>query len=576
MRPLLQDLPELPCDFEALRDLAELDEVQALERLLPLARLELPEVGELAVRLVASARHHRYPAFNDFLATWRLSSEEGRALLTLAETLLRIPDKESANRLINDLVSRGNWQRDQAPASTLVHVAGLGLRLGKRFIQEEEQLKGTWHALLLKMGDAVFRRAIEAGLQLLAGQFVLGEDMGQALARRKAGLRYSFDRLGEAAQTADDTRRFFQAYRDAIEALAGQGEERPLLARDGISIKLSALHPRVEYAQWDRLQRELLPRLRTLAEVAFEAGIPITLDAEESERLELTLAIYSEMARLPALRHWGGLGLAVQAYQKRAPAVLDLLARIAGEFRHPVPVRLVKGAYWDSEIKRAQQLGLAGYPVYTRKAHTDLAYLACAHKMLANHEVFFPQFATHNAHTLAWLEACARHYGADYEVQKLVGMGDAVHAAFQEATGRPLRVYAPVGTFHTLLPYLVRRLLENGSSQSFVNQLIDRSISDETLVQDPLARLATPPTPHPRLPSPRGIFADRPNSPGIDPADVRALMALKNHLPKFPPVTATSLVAADHSLDVPAEKRFNPAFPGVEIGTRRQGLDGGL
>ncbi|MCD6060042.1 MAG: hypothetical protein K0S16_353 [Moraxellaceae bacterium] len=568
MNPLLQDLPELPCDFHAMRTLASLDEAQALEKLLPQASLDDPAVGELALRVVTTARTHRSPAFNEFLATWKLSSEEGRALLTLAEALLRIPDRESANRLINDLVVRGDWTTGLQGSPLPVQLAGFGLTFSKRFIQEES-LSGTWRALVLKMGDALFRRAIEAGLQFLAGQFVLGEDMVQALVRRKPGLRYSFDRLGEAAQTADDTRRYFQDYRNAIETLAGQGEDLPLLARDGISIKLSALHPRFEYAQWDRLVRELLPRLRTLAELATEAGIPITLDAEESERLELTVAIYSEMARLPALRRWGGLGLAVQAYQKRAPAVLELLGRIAGEFRHPVPVRLVKGAYWDTEIKRAQFQGLADYPVYTRKAHSDIAYLACARKLLANREAFFPQFATHNAHTLAWIETCAQQQGADYEVQKLVGMGDAVHAAFHEATQRPLRVYAPVGAFQTLLPYLVRRLLENGSSQSFVNQLTDKSIPAEALVQDPLAKVGHPVTPHPQIPAPLHILPDRLLAPGFTPADAATLQVLRQHLPKFAPIEATSLTEAEHGIDVVVERRCSPAHADKVIGTLR-------
>ncbi|HEX4869888.1 MAG TPA: bifunctional proline dehydrogenase/L-glutamate gamma-semialdehyde dehydrogenase PutA [Moraxellaceae bacterium] len=569
MTPLLQDLPEFPYDFSGLRELAALDEATALERLLALARQDAPGTPELALRLVEAARRQGAPAFNDFLATWRLSTEEGRALLTLAEALLRIPDRESANQLINDLIQKGEWGGVRADGSALVRAAALGLTVSKRFIQEESRLSGAWHALLLRLGDAVFRRAISAALYFLAGQFLLGEDMPQALARRRGDRRYSFDRLGEAAQTFEDTERYLTAYREAIAALAGQPEDRPLLARDGISIKLSALHPRFEFAQWDRLAKELLPRLRTLAELAAEAGIPITLDAEEAERLEITLALYSEMARLPALRHWGGLGLAVQAYQKRAPAVLDLLGRIAGEFRHPVPVRLVKGAYWDTEIKRAQQLGLAHYPVYTRKRHTDLSFLACARLLLRHTDRFYPQLATHNAHTLAWVETCAQTLGAEYEVQKLAGMGDTVHDAFQAATGRPVRVYAPVGRFDTLLPYLVRRMLENGSSQSFVNRLADRALAPETLVEDPLAGIDMPPTAHPRLPPPRQIFADRPLAPGFDPADAMALQSLAQHLPRFPPVAATSLVAATHGIDIAVEPRRGPAQPGTVIGSLR-------
>lgn len=568
--PVLQDLPELPCDFQALRGLTGQEEGALLQPLMAALREHGPAeliVAPLATRLVEEARSRRSSTFNDFLATWRLSSDEGRALLTLAEALLRIPDAATAHHLINDQLTRGNWRGVPREGGLLVHLAGLGMAAGKRFIKEEESLSGRWHQLLLKMGDSVLNRALQAALQFMARQFVQGEDMRSALSQRQTGLRYSFDRLGEAAQTGEDARRYTDAYREAIEALANQAEDKPLLERDGISIKLSALHPRFEYAQWRRLEKELLPRLRTLSDIAAQAGVPITLDAEESERLEISLAIFSEMSRMPALRHWGGLGLAVQAYQKRAPAVLDFLGRIAAEFRHPIPVRLVKGAYWDTEIKRAQQLGLGGYPVYTRKVHTDIAYLACAQRMLMHKGEFWPQFATHNAHTLAWLEACAQKQHSDYEVQKLVGMGDAVHEAFHQETGRPLRVYAPVGSFQTLLPYLVRRLLENGSSQSFVNQLADPEFSTADLVCNPLGQVEEPPKPHPRLPSPLQIFGNRPNSPGFHPADAQRLDVLKMHLPKFGSVPATALVAGLNKPATTGEKRLNPANPDDSPGT---------
>ncbi|MDQ8037832.1 MAG: proline dehydrogenase family protein, partial [Pedobacter sp.] len=568
--PVLQDLPELPCDFQALRGLTGQEEGALLQPLMASLREHGPDeliVTPLASRLVEAARSQRSSTFNDFLSTWRLSSEEGRALLTLAEALLRIPDKATAHHLINDQLTRGNWLGVPRQSGLMVHLAGLGMAAGKRFIKDEEALSGRWHQLLLKMGDGVLNRALQAALQFMANQFVQGEDMKSALAKRQNGLRYSFDRLGEAAQTGEDARLYTEAYREAIEALANQPADKPLLERDGISIKLSALHPRFEYAQWRRLEKELLPRLRLLSDIAAQAGVPITLDAEESERLEIGLAIFSEMSRMPALRHWGGLGLAVQAYQKRAPAVLDFLGRIAAEFRHPVPVRLVKGAYWDAEIKRAQQLGLAGYPVYTRKVHTDIAYLACAQRMLAHKGEFWPQFATHNAHTLAWLEACAQKQRSDFEVQKLVGMGDAVHEAFHKETGRPLRLYAPVGSFQTLLPYLVRRLLENGSSQSFVNQLADTEFSTADLICNPLSQVEEPPTPHPRLPSPLQIFGSRPNSPGFHPADAQKLDVLKMHLPKFGAVPATALVAGLNKTSTRGEKRFNPGNADDSPGT---------
>lgn len=539
---LLPDLPDFPldfsCDFSSLRTLDRLPETRALESLLADARqdnLHANETVSRARRLILSARAHPATAFTEFLTTWRLTTEEGRTLMALAEALLRIPDTTSADRLVNDLLSRADWTAALKQASLRVKTAGWGLALGARFIREED-LPGRGHQLLLKLGDAVFRPALAAGLRLMAGQFVLGETMADAITHRQQGLRYSFDCLGEAAQTAEDAERYIVAYHCAIDALTGQDKALPLLARDGISIKLSALHPRYEYAQWSRVHPELLWRLRQLLRAAADANIPVTLDAEESERLEIGLMLFAEALRTPGLSDWHGLGLAVQAYQKRAPAVLEWLQSVAQEAKHPIPVRLVKGAYWDSEIKRAQQLGLAHYPVYTRKRHTDVAYLACAKRMLNAPHAFFPQFGTHNAHTLAWLETTARALNAPYELQRLGGMGENVHTAFTEAYARPLRLYAPVGHFNTLLPYLVRRLLENGSSQSFVNQLADPDISETVLAQDPVEKLDTEGLhPHPDLPPPQAIFADRPNSPGFHLADADALLQLQKTLEEKSP-----------------------------------------
>jgi len=545
---LLPDLPDFSCDFRKLRDLDQLPETRVLESLLAEARQDSKQADETtnrARRLILSARAHPVTAFTEFLSVWRLTTEEGRTLMALAEALLRIPDTRSADRLVNDLLSRADWTASLKQASLRVKTAGWGLALGARFIREED-LPGHSHQLLLKLGDAVFRPALAAGLRLMAGQFVLGETMVEALAHRQRGLRYSFDCLGEAAQTAEDAERYIVAYHDAISTLTGQDKTLPLLARDGISIKLSALHPRYEYTQWSRVRTELLWRLQQLLHAAADAGIPVTLDAEESERLELGLTLFAEALRTPGLSDWHGLGLAVQAYQKRAPAMLEWLQDIAKEVRHPIPVRLVKGAYWDSEIKRAQQLGLATYPVYTRKRHTDVAYLACAKRMLTAPQAFFPQFATHNAHTLAWLETTARAANASYELQRLVGMGENVHAAFAEAYARPLRLYAPVGTFNTLLPYLVRRLLENGSSQSFVSQLADSGISETVLAQDPVEALGTEGLhPHPDIPLPQAIFTGRPNSPGFHLADADTLLQLQKTVEeKSPfPIAAHPLLA---------------------------------
>ena len=531
----LQDLPELPFDFSALRAHYLADEASLVNSLLPTVALDAEaqaRVHELARTLVIHARATPHALFADFLQTFRLSTQEGRILLTLAEALLRIPDTGSADKLINDLLAEGDWNDRAQEGTTLVQWASKGLALGRRFVSDNSD---AWHRLMQRLGDAVFRRALTVGVQLMAGQFVQGETMLDAMGAREAGLRYSFDRLGEAAQTPEDADDYFRDYLEAIKALSGQDAALPLLARDGISVKLSALHPRFELAHWGELQRSLLPRLLELGEAAARAGIPLTLDAEESERLELGLCLWAQTASHPVLRHWDGLGLVIQAYQKRAPAAIDWLKAQAQRLGLRIPVRLVKGAYWDSEIKRAQQLGLADYPVYTKKLHTDAAYLACARQLLASPEAFYPQFATHNAHTLAWLhEAGTRLGNAEFEVQRLAGMGEAVHDSYRWQTGHPLRVYAPIGHFRTLLPYLVRRLLENGSSQSFVNQLADPGVGLEELTRDPLARLATQElSPHPQIPRPRAIFLPRPNSPGFNPADLGELGALRQKMLRF-------------------------------------------
>lgn len=575
----LPDLPDSTLDFSRLRMLDRQEEGQVLQSLLDDAHLPphlSSHASHAARRMINAARTRPLPLFAEFLATWQLSSGEGRTLMALAEALLRIPDPASADRLVNDLLGRADWPASLPHASLKVKAAGWGLAFGSRFIHEED-LPGRGHRLLLKLGDAVFRPALVAGLRLLSGQFVMGESVDAALPRRISGLRYSFDCLGEAAQTAEDVERYTTTYLSAIRTLAGQDDRLPLLARDSVSIKLSALHPRYELRQWQRIRPELLWRLRQLLHAAAECGIPVTLDAEECERLELSLMIFAEALRTPGLQDWHGLGLAVQAYQKRAPAVLDWLQDIAGTLARPIHVRLVKGAYWDSEIKRAQQLGLSGYPVYTRKRHTDVAYLACAHRMLKAPHAFHPQFATHNAHTLAWLETAATATGASFERQRLFGMGENVHDAFAETHERPLRIYAPVGQFNTLLPYLVRRLLENGSSQSFVSQLADAAVTDTTLARDPVGLLDTAGIQsHPRIPLPQDLFPDRPNSPGFSLADVDSLSTLQQNVESLRlfPVTAHSLPLPTASRQAKREQRtcHNPADTTTTLGVAIQAL----
>ncbi len=537
----LRDLPEFPYDFQRLRASYLADEALIMTATFPEAGLSshlTQQVSQLAAALIEQARHSTSPLFNDFLQNYHLDSHEGRVLLTLAEGLLRIPDRASRNELINSLLPQADWTEQQSHNSPkLVHWASKALTMARRFIQEED-FPDRWHQLLLKMGDSVLRPALSAGIHLMAKQFVMAETLPEALALRQSHYRYSFDCLGEAAQTYDEAEHYFRAYHQALELLAGQAHQQPLLARDSISIKLSALHPRFEARFWPELQKTLLPKLIKLVSYAAQAGLPITFDAEESERLELTLAIFAEVATQPQFVDYEGLGLAVQAYQKRAPAVIDWLQDFALILGHRIPVRLVKGAYWDSEIKRAQQQGLSDYPVFTRKLHTDICYLACAHKLLKHPQQFWPQFATHNAHTLAWLEVVAQDFGQDYEVQRLVGMGDNIHAAFYQQTLRQTRLYAPIGEFNTLLPYLVRRLLENGSSQSFVNQLANPQIDSQVLAQDPVVLLTQQQiSSHPKLPKPPHLFLPRPNSAGVSMADLTSLNELREELLTFHPHT---------------------------------------
>lgn len=532
----LNDLPEFAHDFSALRDSYLADEALVMSAIFAQASLtqaQREQVQGLATRLIESARHSHHPLFSEFLQQYRLDSQEGRILLTLAEALLRIPDAQSRNELINSLLPQANWQISAHKQSAAMAWASKALNQAKKFI-EAENAPDKWHQLLLKMGDGMLRPALTTGIHLLAKQFVMAETIPTALAQRQSQFLYSFDCLGEAAQTMDEAQHYLRSYQQALEHLSNHEHGDDIFNRDSISIKLSALHPRYEARHWAQLQQELIPKLIHLIRFAAEANIPVTFDAEESERLELSLAIFAEVFCHEDFKDYHGLGLAVQAYQKRAPAVISWLQRLAQKQGKKIPIRLVKGAYWDSEIKRAQQLGLSDYPVFTRKLHTDVCYLSCAYLLLKHPDQFWPQFATHNAHTLAWLETVATDLNQRYEIQRLVGMGEAVHDSFHRQCPRPTRLYAPIGEFNTLLPYLVRRLLENGSSQSFVNQLANPHINSENLCQDPvLALTAQQIAPHPKLAKPKDLFLPRENSQGFSWADIPKLSQLRESLIKF-------------------------------------------
>ncbi len=478
-----------------------------------------------------------------FLREYSLASREGVILMCLAEALLRIPDAETADRLIADKISAGDWADHLGDSESLfVNASTWGLMLTGRVVQVETEAIGSarnWFGRLAgRIGEPVARAALRQSMKILGHQFVMGRTVAEALSRaggkRERAYRYSFDMLGEAALTAADADRYFDKYRGAIgeipsrraQGTAGGGVE----TEHSISVKLSALHPRYEFAQRERVLAELAPRLLELTRLARDAGIGLTVDAEEAERLELSLELIDRVLMDDVTRGYDGFGLAVQAYQKRAPKVIDWLADRAGALSRRICVRLVKGAYWDSEVKRAQERGLTSYPVYTRKANTDVAYLACARRLAAAKGAIHAQLATHNAHTVAWVAEYFTSVGAPFEFQRLHGMGEELyaHVVGGEWGDFPCRVYAPVGAHADLLPYLVRRLLENGANTSFVNRLVDASLPPESVVADPVADVdAATQVAHPRIPLPPDLFgAERRNSLGANLADGAEVAAL--------------------------------------------------
>ena len=510
------------------------------------ARLGAPETAAVQARglaLVQAVRAARPSGsgLDAFLREYHLASPEGVILMCLAEALLRIPDAHTADRLIADKISAGSWGDHLGDSESLfVNASTWGLMLTGSIVdvdRAEVSSVGGWFARLAsRIGEPVARAALRQAMRIMGHQFVMGRTIDEALERTtgtsERAYRYSFDMLGEAALTQIDAERYLEKYRAAIVA-AGRAISPgvAMTARHSISVKLSALHPRYEFSQRARVLAELAPRLIELVRLARDAGIGLTVDAEEADRLELSLLLVDAVLASDALTDYGGFGLAVQAYQKRAPALLEWLIARSRALGRTVTVRLVKGAYWDSEIKRAQERGLDGYPVFTRKANTDVSYLACAHLLAAATDVIYPQFATHNAHTVAYITELFRRRPAAFEFQRLHGMGEELYAqVISEAWGGySCRVYAPVGAHEDLLPYLVRRLLENGANTSFVNRVVDERLPAATVVSDPIAevdRLAT--AAHPRIVLPRDLFgSERPNSRGINFADPVQLVELK-------------------------------------------------
>ena len=534
-------------------------------------------VQALALQLARGLRERandggRAGLVQGLLQEFALSSQEGVALMCLAEALLRIPDAATRDALIRDKISQGDWRQHLgASPSLFVNAATWGLLITGQLVATHSNagLSAALRRIVGRGGEPLIRKGVDMAMRMMGEQFVTGETIGQALRnagpREAEGFRYSYDMLGEAALTEADAQRYLQAYERAIDAIGKASAGRGIYEGPGISIKLSALHPRYSRAQVGRVKAELAPRLAALALRARQHDIGLNIDAEEADRLELSLDLLEGLAADPRLAGWNGIGFVIQAYSKRCPAVVDCLIDIARRTQRRLMVRLVKGAYWDSEIKRAQLDGVAGYPVYTRKAHTDVAYIACARRLLAAPEAVYPQFATHNAQTLATIHelAGANFYAGQYEFQCLHGMGEPLYEqivgrAADGKLARPCRVYAPVGSHDTLLAYLVRRLLENGANSSFVNRIASDGVALADLVEDPVVTVerlaarvdarvdadtgsqtgvhmstatAVLGAPHPGIALPAALFgsllsAPRRNSAGLDLADEQQLMRL--------------------------------------------------
>ena len=536
------------------------------------------------------------------LQEFSLSSQEGVALMCLAEALLRIPDKPTRDALIRDKISNGNWHSHLGRSpSMFVNAATWGLLFTGRLVSthNEVKLSSSLNRIIGKGGEPLIRKGVDMAMRLMGEQFVTGETIAEALANARKledkGFRYSYDMLGEAALTEADAQAYLLSYQQAIHAIGKASNGRGIYEGPGISIKLSALHPRYSRAQYQRVMDELYPRLLSLTLQARQYDIGINIDAEEADRLEISLDLLERLCFEPKLAGWNGIGFVIQAYQKRCPATIDAVIDMAQRSRRRLMIRLVKGAYWDSEIKRAQVDGLEGYPVYTRKVYTDISYLACARKLLAVPSLIYPQFATHNAHTLSAIYHLAgqNYYPGQYEFQCLHGMGEPLYEQVvgkvaEGKLNRPCRIYAPVGTHETLLAYLVRRLLENGANTSFVNRIADATLPLDELVADPVSAVESIAAsegqlglPHPRIPLPRELYGkERANSSGLDLANEHRLASLSSALLtsasqvwRAEPIIDAELEGDSELENSPEQPVTNPAEPKDIVGYVREATE---
>ena len=563
---------------QAIEDTYRADEGDIVEHLLAgsqLGRDADKRIEAKAAKLVEEVRAKGLGggSLDAFLHEYELSNQEGVTLMCLAEALLRIPDAETANKLIKDKITEADWERHLGQSdSVFVNASTWALMLTGKVIKldddAERDVGGYLKNLVTRSGEPVIRQAMLQAMRIMGRQFVMGRTIEEALSRsadgEESGYTHSFDMLGEAAMTAEDAAVYLRAYEHAIDAIGGAAKGRSVFDVPGVSVKLSALHPRYEVAQRDRVMNELVPRLLALAERAKAANIGFCVDAEEADRLDLSLDIIEAVSGAPSLQGWNGFGLAVQAYLKRASSVIDWLADLAERHNRQFMVRLVKGAYWDTEIKLAQEEGLSGYPVFTRKASTDVSYMACAKKLLAQRGLFYPQFASHNAHTIAAiLEMAGDTQG--FEFQRLHGMGETLYD--QVVGDVPCRVYAPVGSHEDLLAYLVRRLLENGANTSFVNRIIDEDAPIAELVADPRSVVKKyVEKPHPLIPLPSGLYGEnRVNSAGLDLSDGRVLRQLADQMSAFD----GTWEAAPRNSNATPIPLFEPGDNRVEVGRVR-------
>jgi len=541
-------------------------------------------LSESAATVVTALRTENNPSIMEsFLNEYGLSTKEGVGLMCLAEALLRVPDPETIDELIADKIEPSNWGLHLGQSSSsLVNASTWALLLTGKILDDDIEENdnsnpvGALRSLIRRIGEPVVRTAVSQAMKMLGKQFVLGQTIGEALDEARElesqGYTYSYDMLGEAARTFEDAERYYVAYARAIEKI-GAVDGDQVADKPGISIKLSALHPRYEYAQRQAVMDELVPRAQALVDMAAKANIGLNIDAEEADRLDLSLDIIESLLKNLAEPDWDGFGVVVQAYSRRALPVLDWLTDQCRTLNRRMMVRLVKGAYWDAEIKLAQELGLANFPVYTRKAHTDLSYLVCAQRLLDNRDLFYPQFATHNAHTVTAIRYLAGADTTSYEFQRLHGMGEALHQHVKSMHNTRCRIYAPVGAHVDLLAYLVRRLLENGANSSFVNQIVNTDLSAMEVARCPIDETRSfTDTEHPAIKKPLALFSpDRVNSKGFRINDPASIQILLDERDTYQTVswTAKPLIAGSGVPDKAAKTNniVNPANPNDIVGS---------